>query len=215
MRLIAVMAHPDDAEIWCGGTLILHAEKGDAVRICVFSYEMDSLRGKEAQEGARLMGCEVELLGLEDTAIRDTDESADLLVRSLSSFRPDTIISHLPDDVHPDHEGVTRILRRALIRLQLKTPANEVKKVPRIFCCDTYGSIGLKGPFVPNKFVDVTSVWEKKIAAIHAHKSEPIEYYLYLIEKQCHAHGKSAGTEKAEGFLYMPVFGIPDLGEPL
>jgi len=33
MRLIAVMAHPDDAEIWCGGTLIMHAVKGDEVHI--------------------------------------------------------------------------------------------------------------------------------------------------------------------------------------
>ena len=44
MRLMAVMAHPDDAEIWCGGTLILHADKGDAVRICIFSYEKDNVQ---------------------------------------------------------------------------------------------------------------------------------------------------------------------------
>jgi len=39
MRLIAVMAHPDDAEIWCGGTLIMHAVKGDEVHICSLSYK--------------------------------------------------------------------------------------------------------------------------------------------------------------------------------
>ena len=38
MRSMAMMAHPDDAEIWCGGRLILQAEKQDVVRICILSY---------------------------------------------------------------------------------------------------------------------------------------------------------------------------------
>ena len=73
MRLMTVMAHPDEAELWCGGTLILHAEKGDKVRICMISYTAESSRGKEAQRAANQIGCELEFLGLEDTAIRDTD----------------------------------------------------------------------------------------------------------------------------------------------
>jgi LmbE family N-acetylglucosaminyl deacetylase len=74
MRLMAVMAHPDDAEIWCGGTLFLHAEKGDPVRICTISYSGGSTRGREGKQGADKMDCEVEFLGSKDTAIRDTDE---------------------------------------------------------------------------------------------------------------------------------------------
>lgn len=38
MKIMAVMAHPDDAEIWCGGTLIVHSKIGDAVRICALTY---------------------------------------------------------------------------------------------------------------------------------------------------------------------------------
>ena len=55
MRLMAVMAHPDDAEIWCGGTLIMHAAKGDDVRICTLSYAEDSQRGLEAEDSAKQM----------------------------------------------------------------------------------------------------------------------------------------------------------------
>ena len=66
MRLIAVVAHPDDAEIWCGETLTLHAKRGDAVRVCTLTYSEDSTRGKEALEGAKRMGCEVELLGFKN-----------------------------------------------------------------------------------------------------------------------------------------------------
>jgi hypothetical protein len=36
-----------------------------------------------------------------------------------------------------------------------------------------------------------------------------------MIDRQSLAHGKSAGTKRAEGFLYLPLFGRPDDGTPL
>ena len=215
MKLMAIMAHPDDAEIWCGGTLILHAQKGDAVRVCSLSYNGESTRGQEAYEGAKRMGCEVELLGLKDTAIRDTDEAAEQLGRSIDSFRPDTIITHWYDDMHPDHEAAFRLLRRALLREYLVNSIYDLQNFPRIFCCDTYNSFGLHGPFKPNRFVDVTHIWEKKVAAIKAHKTQLLPFYLDLIERQCLAYGKAGGSKRAEGFLYLPIFGRPDDGVPL
>jgi LmbE family N-acetylglucosaminyl deacetylase len=212
---MAVMAHPDDAEIWCGGTLIHHAEMGDAVRICTLSYTRESVRGKEAQEGARRMGCEVEFLGLEDIAIRDTDNAVDQLKRSIDSFRPDTIITNWYDDFHPDHEATFRILRRAILRCFWINTMDNIQVYPRIFCCDTYNSLGLHGPFNPDNFVDVTQIWEKKIAVINTHESQPVGLFLDMIDRQCLAHGKSAGTKRAEGFLYLPLFGRPDDGAPL
>ena len=215
MKLMAIMAHPDDAEIWCGGTLIRHAEKKDVVRICILSYTEQSTRGKEAQEGAKRMGCEVELFGLKDTAIRDTDEAADRLRLSLNSFRPDIIIAHWYDDMHPDHEAAFRLLRRSLLRDLLVNPRNDYKDFPRIFCCDTYNSTGLRGPFRPDRFVDVASVWQKKIFAINAHASEPLPIYLAMINRQCLAHGNLSETKRAEGFIHLPMFGIPDNGSSL
>lgn len=215
MKLMAVMAHPDDAEIWCGGTLILHAEKGDPVRICVLSYTGESTRGKEAHEGAKRMGCEVEFLGLEDATIRDTDKVAEQLKTSIDSFRPDTIITHWFDDMHLDHEAAFRLLRRSLLFYSLLNTIENLRGFPRIFCCDTYNSIGLRGTFKPDRFVDVTNGWEKKIAAINAHKTQPLEIFLDMIDRQCLAHGKAAGTKRAEGFLYIPLFGRPDDGTPL
>ena len=215
MKLMAVMAHPDDAEIWCGGTLILHSEKGDAVRICSLSYTEESTRGQEAYEGAKRMGCEVEFLGLDDTAVRDTNEATEQLRSSIDSFLPDIIITHWYDDMHPDHEATFRLLRRALVSGFLGNSIDDLKTTPRIFCCDTYNSVGFHGPFEPDRFVDVTRVWQKKIAAINAHKSQFLSFYLGLSEEQCLTHGKAAGTEWAEGFLYLPMFGRPDDGPPL
>jgi len=210
MRLMAVMAHPDDGELWCGGTLIIHAEKGDTVRICTLSYTDDSIRGKEALEGARRMGCEAACLGLGDTRVRDSDEAVEQLRNAMLSFLPDLLITHWFDDMHPDHEAVFLILRRALVSSFLSNSIGPLKTVPQIFCCDTYGSRGLRGPFQPDQLVDVTHVWERKLAAVHAHESQPLPFYLDMIERQCQIHGKATGTRYAEVFLHVPLFGWPD-----
>ena len=210
MRLMAIMAHPDDAEIWCGGTLILHAESGDSVRICILTYDKDSQRGKEGQQSASRMGCDIEFLGLEDTEIRDEEEALYRLSCSLDSFRPDTIITHWYDDVHPDHESVFLLARRAYFRTYIR---NHLQSIPRLFCCDTYNSQGIREIFLPDKLVDVSRVWEKKANAIQAHGSQPVAYYLEMINRQCLNHGKAAGVHLAEGFLRVPL--VPESGVSL
>ena len=215
MRLMAVMAHPDDAEIWCGGTLITHVEKGDDICIYTLGYSEDSERGLEATNSAQHMGCKVELLGMEDTNIRDTKEAVQQFSQCVESFKPDTIITHWFDDMHPDHEATFRIVQRSLLQLVVKKTLGEHQLFPRIFCCDSLSSNGFHGPFKPDRFVDVSDIWAKKITAINFHKSQPLSFLLEIIEAQCSAHGKNSGVKRAEGFLYIPIFGFPDNGEPL
>ena len=217
MRLMTIMAHPDDAELWCGGTLSLHAAMGDAVRICSMSHTADSVRGTEAAAAARIIGCELEMFGLRDTALRDTDEAVALLRRSVVAFQPDTVITHWFDDVHPDHAAVFQIVLRALVQHATETPAfgAGLVKFPRVFCCDTYASVGLHGRFVPNHFVDITSVHANKVSATRAHASQPVPYFLDTVEKQCRAHGVVTATTFAEAFLHVPLFGDRDDGPPL
>lgn len=215
MRLMAVMAHPDDAEIWCGGTLLLHADRGDDVRICTLSYTEDSERGLEARQSARQMGCKVEFMGMKDAGIRDTEEAVGRVWRCIESFQPDTIITHWCDDMHPDHEATFRLVRRALLQSFLVKPTEDIQLFPRIFCCDSLSSMGLHDRFKPDRYVDVADIWDKKITAIKHHQSQPLWYYLEMIDKQCLAHGQNAGTQRAEGFLYLPIFGFTDNGPPL
>jgi len=215
MKLMAVMAHPDDAEIWCGGTLMLHVEKGDEVCICTLSYSEDSKRGLEAKESAKQMGCAVEFIGLKDVNIRDTEEAVIRLWQSIETFQPDTIITHWYDDMHPDHEATFRILRRAFLHQLLAAPKEDPQSAMKIFCCDSLGSVGLHGPFKPDRYVDVTDIWGRKISAINVHQSQPLSLLLEKIDVQCLAHGQKSGVKRAEGFYYLPMFGIPDNGKPL
>ncbi len=210
MRLMAVMAHPDDAEIWCGGTLIIHAEQGDEVRICLLTYGEDSARGVEAQEGARRMGCEIGFLGLVDTAVRDSEDGVETLKAAVNAFQPDIIITHWFDDPHPDHEAAFHLVRRVIYRAYFR---DKIQLPPSVFCCDTYNSQGIRAPFQPDRFVDVSRVWEKKAAASQAHQSQPISFFMNMMDRQCLEHGKTAGVHRAEGFLSFLV--PPGRGEVL
>src|SRR5688500_15168127 len=103
MRLLAVMAHPDDAEIWAGGTIAKHAGRGDEVSILYTAAHEDSLRGQEAQHGAAILGAKVSFVGLMDGQVRDTPEACAQVREILQDFAPDVLITHWNDDVHPDH----------------------------------------------------------------------------------------------------------------
>jgi LmbE family N-acetylglucosaminyl deacetylase len=106
--------------------------------------------------------------------------------------------------MHPDHEATFNLLRRALLIGYLNRYKDDPQTIPRLFCCDNFGSIGLHGPFKPDRYVDVTATWKKKIAAINAHQSQALDYYLSMIEKQCIAHGQASGKQRAEAFPYFP-----------
>jgi hypothetical protein len=134
--------------------------------------------------------------------------------RALFEYSPTTIdgivITHCFDHMQLDHEAVFLILRRALVSSFLSDSIDSLKTAPQVFCCDTYGSWGLRGPFQPDQLVDVTHVWEKKLASVHAHESQPLPFYLDMIERQCLDHGRAAGSQYAEAFLHVPLFGRTD-----
>jgi hypothetical protein len=110
---------------------------------------------------------------------------------------------------------VLPLVRRSVVAYFLANPNDFVQGTPRIFCCDTYNSVGIHGPFEPDRFVDVTGVWDQKLTALGFHKTQDLTLFRGMAERQCAAHGKKTDVGKAEGFLYFPLFGRPDTGEPL
>jgi len=200
--LLAIMAHPDDAEVWAGGAILNHRERGDEVLLAVLTYREGDPRGHEAQRGAELLGAEVRLFGAPDRHLRATPELVEAVAATLATFRPTLVLTHWPDDSHPDHSAASEVARRAIVA----TPRLS-RSLHGLFACDTYYSLGLHGPFVPDLFVDISTVWERKLAAIRAHTSQSPEEYVALIERQCRQHGARAGTRYAEAFRRLPLYG--------
>ena len=110
LDVLAVMAHPDDAELLCGGTLIKSTRQAHRVGVIdLTAGEMGSsgsaaIRGTEAGHAAEIMGLvERRCLGLPDAALENDQESRHLLVEHLRALRPTTVITHWPVGRHRDH----------------------------------------------------------------------------------------------------------------
>jgi LmbE family N-acetylglucosaminyl deacetylase len=76
-----------------------------------------------------------------------------------------------------------------------------------VFWSDTYNGIGTPGPFPADAFIDVSDVWNAKLAAIKEHQSQQPTSYCEMIGRQCAAHGAVCGVSFAEGFRRVPFLG--------
>ena len=198
-RILTIYAHPDDAEIWAGGTLLAHRAAGDSTALCVLT-EGGGARAEEARRGAELLGAELHHLPFPDRSLRADPETIDAVLRVVRAVRPGIVLTHWAEDFHPDHLAAWAITRAAV------TLATAYIARPAVFWSDTYGGLGAHGPFAPDCLVDVSTVWAEKRAAILAHQSQNPDSYLQMAEAQCGLHGIHGQVRYAEGFIRVPFF---------
>src|SRR6185436_2096229 len=114
LRVICFGAHPDDCEIQAGGTAARYAEKGHHVLfVSVTNGDIGhwreaggplALRRKrEVNEAHKLLGIQGVILDIHDGELLPTVENRRLLVRLIREWKADVVLSHRPNDYHPDH----------------------------------------------------------------------------------------------------------------
>ena len=161
MRILAVGAHPDDVEIGCGGTLIRYTEKEHEVYILVLTKGGASgdpqIRVNECKMAARIIGAEIFFGNLRDTHITEGIDTIMEIENLINELKPDIIFSHSYRDSHQDHRNV------GFATLSAARRSNKVL---------LYESPAALRDFCPQVFVDVSSVFEKKLMALRAFYSQ-------------------------------------------
>ena len=122
-NVLAIGAHGDDLELFCGGTLARCAERGDNVFMCVVTDgrgrpqgdpdQIAAIRKAEAQASADVIGAELIWLGIPDGGLMFNEESRHLFIETIRRVKPDLIITHPADDYHPDHKTTSRLVMDA------------------------------------------------------------------------------------------------------
>src|SRR2546423_1194725 len=123
-RVLGVVAHPDDAELLCAGTLARAKRDGAPIAICVLckgdkgqpSEKMASLtviRRKEMTASADLLGAQLFLGGTCDGTLMDSNSERLKLVEIYRQFKPTLVLAHAPEDYHPDHRAVSVLAEAA------------------------------------------------------------------------------------------------------
>ena len=120
LHILAIAAHPDDIELGCGGTLIKHAQAGQAVGIVDLTQGELGTRGsvalrfEEAEAAARTMGVTVrENARMADGFFRNDEEHQRLLIPYIRHYQPDIVIANALSDRHPDHGRGGRLIADA------------------------------------------------------------------------------------------------------
>ncbi|MHC5020765.1 MAG: bacillithiol biosynthesis deacetylase BshB1 [Planctomycetota bacterium] len=118
--LLYVAAHPDDAELSCGGTLRKAADAGHRVVICdltrgeTASRGTPELRAEEAAASATVLGVAERLnLGYPDGGVRPNPDFVRGVVEVIRRVRPATLIAPYWRCMHPDHVGTSEIVQEA------------------------------------------------------------------------------------------------------
>ncbi len=173
--LVAFMAHPDDAELICGGTLALTAARGHRVGVVDFTRgELGSrgtpeIRASEAAAAARELGlaCRINL-GFPDGGLRDGDDERARVVELLRAMRPRVVMAMPREDHHPDHCAAGEIVARSvyLAGVEKYNPGLPAWRPHAVLNAITSRST------VPDLVVDVSPVMETRRRAVACFRSQ-------------------------------------------
>jgi len=175
LDLLVLGAHPDDAEVHVGGLLALAARRGlrgailDLTRGDLGTRGTPDTRRAEALEAARILGSQRIILELPDARFLEGHPERDALIQQLRRLRPRVLILPHPEDNHPDHRRAYRLGREAAYYAGLKNyPAAGEGWRPEAVAWVG----GVNPPAPPDLVVDVSEVWQTRMAAFDAFGSQ-------------------------------------------
>jgi bacillithiol biosynthesis deacetylase BshB1 len=176
LDVLAIGAHPDDAELGCGGTLALLAGQGRKVGILHLTRGELGTRGTavercaEAERAAAALGAvELDFLDCGDGALRNGPAEEDALIEVLRRWRPDLILGPTPRDRHPDHARAHALVEAVSFYAGLANRVPEAGSPHRPAAVFSYMQHDL---FTPSFIVDVTAAWEAKLESLRAYRSQ-------------------------------------------
>jgi bacillithiol biosynthesis deacetylase BshB1 len=174
LDLLALGAHPDDVEVHVGGLLALATERGLKAGILDLTSGDLGTRGTaetrraEALEAARILGVPRLVLDFPDGRFTEEEPYRLRLMEAFRHLRPRVLILPAPDDRHPDHRRTHRLAREAAYYAGLKNyPCPGAPFRP-----EAVAWVGGENPGQPDLLVDVSAVWERRMAAFDAFGSQ-------------------------------------------
>jgi bacillithiol biosynthesis deacetylase BshB1 len=209
--ILAIGAHPDDAEIGCAGLLLKARARGMDTGIVVLTRgEMSSFaepgtRVKEAQAAAKILGVAFfAALDLPDAGLEFNIENALLITRLLRELRPRLVVTPDFDDHHPDHVVVAQLVERASFlatRTALLPDLEPLIPQPQHL---TY-ALSFQRPSTPSLVLDITDVYGTKQKALQAHSSQ-LGPAVFAAEIAARYYGMMLPAAYGEGFLHRGPF---------
>ncbi len=195
-KILALAAHPDDIEIGCGGTLAVHAARGDEVHTFIATYGEAGgdavVRKREQETSAKILGIgHLHWGGYGDTTLpQQAMELMKTMEALVAEVKPDVVYVNHRDDTHQDHRVMAQV-------------ANSVTRyTPNVLAFETPSTLG----FEPCVYMDLQDTLNQKIEALKAHASQvtATRVKLDIVEialATAHFRGVQGRLTSAEAFV--------------
>jgi LmbE family N-acetylglucosaminyl deacetylase len=228
--VLAILAHPDDAEFLCAGTLIrLGTERGWTVHVATMTAgdcgsaehtpdEISRIRRAEGAAAAAAVGAAYHCLEELDLRVVFGERPMEKVCRLLNAVRPRVVITHSPEDYHLDHEQTSHLVRAATFAAPIPNylhrpghaePHPPLDRIPHLYYCDPLEGTDQFGRPIPPAFrVDVTKVIEAKARMLACHESQRawlrkhhgVDNLVESMREWSASRGRDAVVGYAEGF---------------
>jgi N-acetylglucosamine malate deacetylase 1 len=224
---VSILAHPDDAEFLCAGTLIrLRRTHGFEVHIATMTpgdcgsaelppAEIARIRRAEGAAAAALIGATYHCLEERDLLIVYGERALENVTRLLRLVRPNIVLTHSPSDYMLDHEVTSTVVRAAAFAAPIPNFLAErelgppLPHIPHLYYCDAIEGKDPLGRDVPPGFtIDISAVIDAKAEMLARHASQRdwllkhhgMDQYLEAMRWWGAHRGSASGVGYAEGF---------------
>jgi LmbE family N-acetylglucosaminyl deacetylase len=223
--VLTFLAHPDDAEILCAGTLVRLAEAGWEVHIATATpgdcgtmaqtrWEISSIRTKEAQTAAAVIGATYHCLDERDGLVVYDKPTVQKAVDLFRRVAPTLVFTHAQDDYMMDHVEVSKLARAASFVYGAPNisafPLLPGSRIPHLYYCDPIEGVDSQGrPAQPTTVVDVTGQHARKLEMLSKHASQRewlrahhgMDEYLESVKRHDADRGRAISAAFAEAFV--------------
>ncbi len=225
--VLSLLAHPDDAEFLCAGTLIRLVREhgwqahlatmtpGDCGSAALPAEEISRVRRAEGAAAAAVLGATYHCLEERDLLITYGERSLERVTRLLRAVRPRVVLTHSPADYMLDHEMTSTVVRAAAFGAPIPNFLAErglgkpLEQIPYLYYCDPIeGKDALGRPVDPSFRIDVSGVLETKAEMLARHASQRewllkhhgMDQYVKAMRDWGAERGRRYGVAAAEGF---------------
>src|SRR5438876_4321078 len=184
LRVICFGAHPDDCELQAGGVGALWAARGHHVKFVSVTNgdighwrdaggPLAKRRTAEVQRADQLLGVTPEVLDIHDGELMPTLDNRRTITRLIREWKADIVMSHRPNDYHPDHRYTGVLVQDAAFMVAVPKSIPEVIPLAKnpifLFYSDRFQK---PNPFKADVVVSIDSVMAKKLAALDTLESQ-------------------------------------------
>lgn len=222
---LSFLAHPDDAEFLCAGTLLrlkkagweLHiatATGGDCGSMTETRWAISARRTEEAATAARRVGATYHCLGENDGLVVYDKPTLQKCYDLFRRIAPTLVFAHAPKEYMMDHEMASLLARAASFLYGAPNcsefPVVEGSRVPYLYYCDPLDAKDPLGNVVePTTYVDIRDQLEEKAEMLACHVSQRqwlldhhgIDEYLNAMRRHARMRGEQIGVAAAEAFV--------------